>query len=354
VYFVARQIDVTRRSGQKLLCSRFSPCDDQSLSNTLEAERKRYLSSFLAEPPASWVDDFFQWLNPVLETCCRVRIKDPSVFCAPEDSDFICQPCYVAESEQWNITMEGFPQDDAFMRYVRQWLQSPTDENCPLGGQAAYSTAVSLHANRSVRASHFRTFHTPLKSQNDYIDAMGAADRIAADFSEKWGAEVFPYSLFYVFFDQYSTIVSTTRSIISLACFAIFLVTAVFLGSIRTSLIVTLTVFSTTLNVMGIMGVWHISLNAISLVNLLISCGIAVEFCSHVARSFMSALGGGLPFSHPSSAKERDERAWASLSDVGASVFTGITLTKLIGVSVLAITRSQLLKVCPLLSRAVG
>jgi Niemann-Pick C1 protein len=260
----------------------------------------------------------------------------------------------VAEKEQWNITMEGFPQDDAFLRYVRQWLQSPTDENCPLGGQAAYSTAVSLHANRSVRASHFRTFHTPLKSQNDYIDAMEAADRIAADFSEKWGAEVFPYSLFYVFFDQYSTIVSTTRSIISFACFAIFLVTAVFLGSIRTSLIVTLTVFSTTLNVMGIMGVWHISLNAISLVNLLISCGIAVEFCSHVARSFMSALGGGLPFSHPSSAKERDERAWASLSDVGASVFTGITLTKLIGVSVLAITRSQLLKVCPLSSRAIG
>ena len=75
----------------------------------------------------------------------------------------------------------------------------------------------------------------------------------------------------------------------------------------------------------------------------------------------MGALGGGLPYHHPSGPKERDERAWVALADVGSSVcplslfgeirltvlqvFSGITMTKLIGISVLALTRSQLLRV---------
>jgi len=102
------------------------------------------------------------------------------------------------------------------------------------------------------------------------------------------------------------------------------------------------------------MGIWHISLNAISLVNLVISIGIGVEFCSHIARAFMGAGSGmnsssgggaGLPHSHPAGEKERDDRAYAALVDVGSSVFSGITMTKLIGISVLALTKSKLLEV---------
>lgn len=126
-----------------------------------------------------------------------------------------------------------------------------------------------------------------------------------------------------------------------------------------------LTVFLTVTNVMGVMGVWHISLNPISLVNLVISVGIAVEFCSHIARAFMGASGGGLPYDHPAGERDRDERAWQALVDVGSSVcrlpknkvdvrrlipiqlqvVSGITVTKLIGISVLALTRSKLLEV---------
>lgn len=81
-----------------------------------------------------------------------------------------------------------------------------------------------------------------------------------------------------------------------------------------------LTVLLSVVSVMGAMGVWGISLNAISLVNLVISVGISVEFCSHIARAFMGAAGGGLPYEHPSGARDRDERAFTSLVDVGSSV----------------------------------
>lgn len=223
------------------------------------------------------------------------------------------------------------------MQLLHHWLQSPTDESCPLGGKAGYSSALST-TNSTVRMSHFRTFHTPLKTQQDFIESYAAAQRVAKELS-KWGAEVFPYSLHYVFFGSCESLSfvpffaqrscglfadghlwATTREVILLALAAVFVVTSVLLGSVRTGIVVVLTVFLTVVNVLVIMGVWRVSLNPLSLVNLVISVGIAVEFCSHIARAFMGAAGGGLPFKHPAGQRDRDERAWAALVDVGSSV----------------------------------
>lgn len=203
VYFVAEKVDVNSRHGQQQLCGRFTTCMELSMVNVLEAERKRPESSFISNPPAPWIDDFLHWTDPILDTCCRVRKADPSTFCKPRDSDRLCRPCF--EGQDWDITMNGLPEGEEMMRYLQQWLKTPTDDNCPLGGQAAYGSAVALtHDNSSVRASHFRTFHTPLKTQEDFINALAAARRISKDITARTGVKVFPYSLFYVFFDQVS------------------------------------------------------------------------------------------------------------------------------------------------------
>ena len=189
--------------------------------------------------------------------------------------------------------MSGLPEGSDFMRYLQQWLVSPTNEACALGGQAPYSSAVKLASdNTSVIASHFRTYHTPLKTQADFINALSAAQRISSDIQRRTGVKVFPYSLFYVFFDQYEHVISIAVQVLSLALFAILLITSVLLGSWRTGATVTAVCVLAVTSVMGVMGFWGISLNAISLVNLVISLGIAVEFCSHIARAFMGAGGG--------------------------------------------------------------
>jgi Niemann-Pick C1 protein len=258
--------------------------------------------------------------------------------------------------------MDGLPTDTDFMRYLNQWLISPSDENCPLGGMAPYSTAISIGSdNTTISATHFRTYHTPLKSQSDFIDALTAAQRISKDISRRTGTKVFPYSLFYVFFDQYEHIVTIAIQVISLALLAILVITSLLLGSWRTGGVVTFTCALAVTSVAGVMGFWGISLNAISLVNLVISLGIAVEFCSHIARAFMGA-GRGVAYEKEGK-REKDDRAFAALVDVGPSVsspspsprimrikltckvFSGITVTKLIGISVLALTRSKLLEI---------
>lgn len=353
VYFVTRKVDPTHRPGQQPLCGRFTTCNDFSLANLLEGERKRPDVSFLAEPASSWIDDFFTYLNPVLESCCRVKKADPTQFCGPRDPDARCQPCFQDREPPWNITLAGMPEDGEFMRYLWHWLQAPTNEDCPLGGQASYSSALSLgsQANEGagVLASHFRTYHTPLRSQADFIDALKAAERISNDINQANqasapGIEVFPYSVFYVFFDQYLHLIKMTMATLGGSLLSIFVITTFLLGSWRTGLVVTFTVTSALTGVVGFMGISGIGFNALTLVNLTVCAAICVEFQAHVAKSFMKSPSYLLDRNHPMAQRARDERAWAALTDVGGSVLSGITGTKLLGVSVLFFTRSELLK----------
>ena len=122
-----------------------------------------------------------------------------------------------------------------------------------------------------------------------------------------------------MFFDQYIHIIAITQEILGLGLAAVLVITSLLLGSWRTGTIVTGVVALTVTTVMGVMGIWGIMLNAISLVNLVISLGIAVEFCAHIARAFMGA-GTGLPVDLNSRQKERDERMWTALVDIGPSV----------------------------------
>lgn len=316
VYFVTQGQNFTENDGQKALCGRFSTCDTYSLSNVLEQERKRPETSFIAEPAASWIDDYFLWLNPSLDQCCRVKKTNPSQLCGEFDNDHKCKVCFKDRKPAWNITLHGMPQGQEFLDYLKIWIDAPTGEDCPLAGKAAYSHAiVPDHEKTTIETTHFRTSHTPLRSQQDFIDAYASARRIANTISKNTGIKVFPYSKFYIFFDQYSTIVGLTGGLLLAALGCIFFISAILLGSIKTGLVISTTVLMIVVDIMGVMAIWGVSLNAVSLVNLVICVGIGVEFCSHIARAFM----------FPSSAararfRGRDARAMGALVNVGGSV----------------------------------
>ncbi|KAH8170849.1 patched family protein [Sarocladium implicatum] len=329
VYFVTRNTDVSQRREQQELCARFTTCDDLSLANTLELERQRPDVSYIASPTASWIDDFFLWLNPIYEECCVEN----------------GETCFADRQPAWNTTLSGMPEGEEFMHYLEKFLNTPADDICPLGGQAAYGEAVALEEDgKSIRASHFRTAHTPLRSQEDFISAYAAARRVAAEISERTGADVYPYSLFYIFFHQYLSIVPLTAGLLSAVVGIIFVVAAVLLGSIATSAVVTITVVMSVIDIMGTMAVFGVSLNAVSLVNLIICVGISVEFCAHIARAFMFPSRTVME-SNNNAFRGRDARAWTALVNVGGSVFSGITITKLLGVTVLAFTRSKIFEI---------
>ncbi|KAL2353498.1 patched family-domain-containing protein [Cryomyces antarcticus] len=329
VYFVTRELNVTERSHQQQLCGRFSTCNEFSLASVLEQERKRPEVSYIADSTASWLDDYFTWLNPSLDECC----VDGT------------QACFEGRNPLWNITLSGMPEGEEFVSYLQRWIKSPTTSECPLAGQAAYGQALVIDGDRlTINASHFRTSHTPLHSQEDFINAYEAARRIADDISARTGAAVFPYSKFYIFFDQYTSIVNTSFALIGAALAIILTISSALLGSLRTGAVVTTTVIMIVADIVGTMSLAGVSLNAVSLVNLVICVGIGVEFCAHIARAFMFP-DTAIMEKAQNKFRGRDARAWTALVNVGSSVVSGITITKFLGVAVLAFTRSKIFEI---------
>lgn len=120
---------------------------------------------------------------------------------------------------------------------------------------------------------------------------------------------------------------------IGLALAAVFVVTLFLLGNVYCSLLICVVVFMIEMNVLSVMYLWNISLNAVSVVNLVMAIGISVEFCVHICHSFLTIRGS------------RKERAKQALVEMGSSVLKGIALTKFFGVVVLAFARSQIFRI---------
>jgi Niemann-Pick C1 protein len=250
------------------------------------------------------------------------------------------------------------PTVDTFNKYVNFFLSDLPDENCAKAGRAAYSAGMNYISTdidkHFVQDSYFMSYHTTAITSEEFYTALKKARVLSAEIEEAFKAKgkdlkVFPYSIFYVYYEQYLTIWEDALTSLGLSLAAVFVVTFIVTGSIifgmqcfflftlgfflgldiMSALIVLFMVFLILLDMVGMMWLWNISLNAISIVNLVVSVGIGVEFVSHIVRSYKNFAGNHL------------ERASKSLSLTGSSVLSGITLTKFAGIVVLAFAKSQ-------------
>ena len=175
-------------------------------------------------------------------------------------------------------------------------------------GHAAYSSAVKLQSkskgdNTSVGATAFMTFHTVLKNSSDYTAALRFARELSDNLtrslifsnqsdhnnnnnnsefidlqsdkiknSSDWsasGQKIFAYSVFYVFYEQYLTVVTLAWVNLVASLSAIFFMSFVLLGfDLWSALVILWTICMILASMFGMMFFWSISLNAVSLVNL--------------------------------------------------------------------------------------
>lgn len=244
---------------------------------------------------------------------------------------------------------------DDFEKYLPFFLQDNPDEECVKAGHAAYGNALRYTSNNlnhtTVKASYFMAYHSILRTSSEYYESLRAARKIAQNitrmiqgnliqnhgwsFEEASDVEVFPYSVFYVFYEQYLTMWPDTLQSMGISVLAIYIVTYFLMGfDVHSSLVVVITITMIVINLGGLMFFWDISLNAVSLVNLVMAVGISVEFCSHLVHSFSI-----------STENAREKRAADCLTKMGSSIFSGITLTKFVGILVLAFAKSQIFQV---------
>ncbi|KOC62540.1 Niemann-Pick C1 protein [Habropoda laboriosa] len=301
MYFVVKEgLNYSDTKAQNLVCGgQF--CNSDSVSTQIFIASKQSNRTYIAKPASSWLDDYIDWSQ--LSSCCKYFVSNSS-FCPHTDTT--CANCNISRN---NI---GRPISSDFDKYVSFFLQDNPDDTCAKAGHGAYGHGVNYITNpdtgfSKVGASYFMAYHTILKTSADYYESMRAARAVSANIT--------------------NMINNHLRSIGDITFFLMGL-------DIFSSVVVIITITMIVVNIGGLMYWWHITLNAVSLVNLVMAVGIAVEFCSHLVHSFSVSVK-----------TTRVERVADALTNMGSSIFSGITLTKFGGIVVLGFAKSQIFKV---------
>ncbi|KAK0079318.1 hypothetical protein PV325_001397, partial [Microctonus aethiopoides] len=312
-------------------------CNSDSLYAQIFTASRQPSISYIAKPASSWIDDYFDWST--IDGCCKYFPNNGS-FCPHTNGE--CKQCEIVKDE-----FKSRPQAKDFRTYINYFLTDIPDESCVKSGRASYSDSVNYFHDEygmiDIDDNYFMSYHTSLRKQSDWYEALAAARFIAKNITTMINEanltsteiNVFPYSVFYVFYEQYLTIWHETLESIGLSLTAIFIVTYLLTGlSAFSAIIVLLTVTMIIINLLGFMYWWNIPLNAISLVNLVVAVGISVEFCSHIVHCYLI-----------STQRTRADKVSESLKNMGTSVFSGITLTKFVGIIILAFAKSQIFQI---------
>lgn len=334
VYFVVEDgHDYKTSEGQNAVCGGVG-CNNNSLVQQIYTASLLKNYTKISNAPSSWLDDYFDWVKPQ-SSCCRYY-NTTGAFCNASVVDKSCVHCRPLTS-----LGKKNPNGTEFMHFLPMFLSDIPNIKCGKGGHASYSTALDLIENNTdVGATYFMSYHSILKTSSDFIDALKMARELTDNITQAIGPQnktysVFPYSVFYVFYEQYLTIVYDAAFNLGISLMAIFVVSTVLLGfELWSAVLVCFTIAMILINMFGVMWLWGISLNAVSLVNLVMCCGISVEFCSHIVRAFSV-----------STRSSRVDRAEEALAHMGSSVFSGITLTKFGGILILALSKSQIFQI---------
>ncbi|XP_006832319.1 PREDICTED: niemann-Pick C1-like protein 1 [Chrysochloris asiatica] len=338
VYFVTTAgYNFSSEAGMNSVCSS-AGCDSYSLTQKIQYATEFPAESYLAIPASSWVDDFIDWLTP--SSCCRLYGSDPNKdeFCPSTSSALNCtRNCM-------SFTLGPIrPSVEQFHKYLPWFLSDPPNIKCPKGGLAAYSTSVNMSQDGQIVASRFMAYHMPLKNSQEYTEALRAARALAANITASLRKvpgtdptfEVFPYTITYVFYEQYLTIVPEGLFMLSVCLLPTFVVCCLLLGmDLRSGLLNLFTIIMILVDTVGFMALWGISYNALSLINLVTAVGMSVEFVSHITRSFAICT---MP--------TRLERAREATITMGSAVFAGVAMTNLPGILVLGLAKAQLVQI---------
>lgn len=201
-------------------------------------------------------------------------------------------------SKEKNINISG----KHFMPALRNFIEIPQF--------SGFKQDVKLSSNGShVLASRVVAF---MKNDPASTFQKNAMLTIREDLAIKSPLKVFPISRSFIFFEQYAIISrETTRNLI-IAALAVLVVTSLFLGDCSVTILVVANFVALILELFGLMYVWDVSLNGVSMITLVMAIGFAVDYSAHIAHAFVM-----------SKEETVDKRVVDAVSTLGASVFMG-------------------------------
>ncbi|XP_017582138.1 PREDICTED: Niemann-Pick C1-like protein 1, partial [Corvus brachyrhynchos] len=216
---------------------------------------------------------------------------------------------------------------------------------CPHGAHCSQSAPCprSDRCPPVPAASRFMAYQRPLRTSQEFTAALRAAralaERITHTLRRVPGTDpafrVFPYTVTYVYYEQYLTVVYEGLVMLALCLVPTFAVSFLLLGmELHSSLATLLTIAMVLLDTVGCMALWSVPYNAVALINLVAAVGISVEFVSHITCAFAH-----------SRQPTRVARATEATVTMGSKVVAGVAMTNLPGVVVLAFAKARLVQI---------
>lgn len=329
---------------QNKICGTVS-CDPRSLINQLTQISDISDISYIETPPPSWLDDFFSWISSTV--CCQLN-RTSGRLCAPNVQSEDCVDCQTNDKP-----FQQRPLSNEFNWYLSEFLARNPDTVCLKAGKALFSSSVELfrygHAmnETAIGATNFMAYSTVQRSVEDSYKSLQASRHISQMLTDYITKEsnnsiesndrinaVFFYSMVHVYYEQYIGIMQSTLLNLIYSILGVFIVTFILLGfDIQSSLTTLIILIFTTGQLMGSMYLAGIDLNAISIVNLIMSMGIAVEFYVHLIRDFSVTVAESLV-----------ERAKSIVNHIGVFIFIGITVPELVSIATMSTANSEMFR----------
>ncbi|CAJ1082672.1 patched domain-containing protein 3-like [Xyrichtys novacula] len=132
------------------------------------------------------------------------------------------------------------------------------------------------------------------------------------------------YNQKFIFYDQYDVVVYSTIKNVAVITAVMLVVSLLLIPDPLCSLWVTFSIGSVTVGVTGMMWLWDVNLDSISMIIFTVCIGFTVDFSAHVSYAFVS-----------SEKTSPNDKAVDALSNLGYPILQG-ALSTILGVSVLA------------------
>ena len=163
--------------------------------------------------------------------------------------------------------------------------------------------------NSTLEASRILGF---MKSNGESTFQKNAMQTLRDDLETKSELGVFPITRAFIFFEQYAiTSRETIRNLI-IAAVTVFVITSPFLVDCTVAILVLFNFAALICELFGLMVIWDVSLNAVSMINLVMAIGFAVDYSAHIAHAYVM-----------SKKLSANDRVVDALNTLGASVLMG-------------------------------
>ncbi|XP_066912966.1 patched domain-containing protein 3-like [Clytia hemisphaerica] len=143
---------------------------------------------------------------------------------------------------------------------------------------------------------------------------------------------LYPVSFTFIYVSHLIVIIKATLTNVAICAAVILSITLPFVVNPKVSLIHFLTFISFLIELLGMMYLWDLSLNSITMLVLVMAVGFAVDYSCHIVHAYLVSKETG-----------PDEQMKDAISNIGSSILKG-ALSTLIGILVLSISSSKLFR----------